>query len=95
MWITSVYVVTALWAGYMLGQLSAHFWYYEHYRGILKRRIYGPHENYEKTQEKLAEQAENRLAMLERQTPETNVKLFSAALVAGFVYFFRKYLPDW
>lgn len=94
-WEAPVYLLLMLWAGYALGQLSAHFWYYEHYRKMLKRRIYGPSESYDRTEKKLADQGERRLEMLDRQAAETDAKLFSTALVAGFAYYLREYFLDW
>lgn len=95
MWSTAVYVAVALWAGFTLGQLVTHHWYYNHFQETLKLRIYEPPRKFESVQERLADQGERRLEMMDRQAPETDAKLFSAAVLSGFLYYLQSYLREW
>lgn len=94
-WEAAVYLMVTLWAGYALGQISAHFWYYNHFQKTLKRRIHQPSSQFDTVQGRLAEEGEKRLELLDRQAVESDVRLFSAALVAGFAYYLREYFLDW
>jgi len=94
-WETVVYTLVLVWGGYVFGQLSAHWWYFNHYKSTLKRRIYQPRSKFDSVQKRLASEGEKRLELLDRKATESDVRAFTAAIAAGFYYFLREYLNDW
>lgn len=94
MWTAVIWVLTGLWAGYVLGQLSSHWWYFNHYRRIMKRRFSRPSKVYDSTSMNLAKEAETRIKNSDRRPPASNARFFALAVVTGVAAFLRKYILE-
>ena len=94
----------ALWVGFMLGQLAAYHWYFHCYEGALRDRVFrtgaGPAPGTESVSgadrppvtERLADRGKRRLEALDRKPKPRDMKLFSTAIVIGFLALLRKHL---